>query len=664
MNLLSPLSLAIAAGIAVPILLALYILKLKRRPFTVPSAIPWWNDPANSQASTPWQKLRTPPLFWLQLLALLLLALALGRPVDQAPDSSGRRLVIAVDVSASMSAADPTLPAPTRLAHAKATALNLVEQALGNGDGPKAKGGVMVVAFASGVAVMQDFTRDKTLLRRAIDAMEPTDQSGRLDRLLGTLASQVQEDKGAGLRLVLLTDGRLRQPEGSIDLPAEMQVEVVRCASDPGVPAAGNAAFVSFGAQRQARDPTQVDVEALVQWVGPQPLATTASLLRDGRVVATKEVVLPALGADGKPPLVSLPFKLSCPDQAVLEVRLAANHRDALAVDDAALLALAPPKPPRVLLVCDRPSGYEERALRAAGVEKLSLVTGAEYDALSPAGVQAAAELVVLVGHAPKRVPPVPSVCFGCVPPVPGLGIVPGPEADAAEYLSGWQADDPMLRHVQWADVIFFNPGHLVLPEGATALAAGRRGPVMAFLATGDQPHQRHVVTSFLPADSRWVTAPAFPIFFRNALASLAGLEANARGRVLEPGQTVLVRAHGAGDAGVPYRAPAGTLVARPAGVADEQGQRTLAVGPFDRCGLYSADDAAVVPADRRLAVSLLDPQESDLRSVDSVKVGGRELAATGASRIVRREWWPLAVLVLLLVLTAEWVWYAKRSAD
>src|SRR6267154_2652421 len=103
-NFLNPLTAAIAAGIAVPALLILYFLKLRRREMAVSSTLLWRKAIQDLQVNAPFQKLRRNLLLLLQLLLLLFLCLALSRPVSNFSPGAGHLTVILIDRSASMSA--------------------------------------------------------------------------------------------------------------------------------------------------------------------------------------------------------------------------------------------------------------------------------------------------------------------------------------------------------------------------------------------------------------------------------------------------------------------------------------------------------------------------------------------------------------------------------
>src|SRR3954468_21649962 len=125
-NFLTPLTGIIAAAIAVPALLVLYFLKLRRRELPVSSTLLWKKAIQDLQVNAPFQKLRRNLLLILQMAALLFLCLALTRPITFFHPGAGKTTVILIDNSASMSAADIGTDKHSRLDEAKRLAKELV----------------------------------------------------------------------------------------------------------------------------------------------------------------------------------------------------------------------------------------------------------------------------------------------------------------------------------------------------------------------------------------------------------------------------------------------------------------------------------------------------------------------------------------------------------
>src|SRR6516165_6093805 len=159
LELNTPLGLAawsVLAGVPVGII-ALYFLKLRRRPVRVPSTLLWQRSLEDLHVNSLFQRLRRNLLLFLQLLAVALAMLALAGPRVKGTSGQGQRYVLMIDNSASMSATDvPT----SRLAKAKEAAKKVVQSMSGDDL-------AMVVSFAETARVVSNYTGDtRTLLQR------------------------------------------------------------------------------------------------------------------------------------------------------------------------------------------------------------------------------------------------------------------------------------------------------------------------------------------------------------------------------------------------------------------------------------------------------------------------------------------------------------------
>src|SRR5437899_2408809 len=161
----TPLGLAAWSALAgVPVgIIALYFLKLRRRPVQVPSTLLWKRSLEDLHVNSLFQRLRKNLLLFLQLLAVLLAMLALAGPRVRGTAGAGQRYVFAIDNSASMLATDV---APSRLARAKEEAKSVVAT-MGANDL------AMVISFADRARVESSYTGNRALLRAKIDAIKP-----------------------------------------------------------------------------------------------------------------------------------------------------------------------------------------------------------------------------------------------------------------------------------------------------------------------------------------------------------------------------------------------------------------------------------------------------------------------------------------------------------
>ena len=129
MTFAAPMLAGIVAAIAIPTLIILYFLKLRRIPREVSSTLLWKKTIQDLQANAPFQRLRKNLLLFLQLIVLGLILLALAQPRSATTSEQGKKYLIMIDRSASMAAVDgnDTLGSKSRLERAKEEAITLIE---------------------------------------------------------------------------------------------------------------------------------------------------------------------------------------------------------------------------------------------------------------------------------------------------------------------------------------------------------------------------------------------------------------------------------------------------------------------------------------------------------------------------------------------------------
>lgn len=90
--------------ISIPLLILLYILKKRYKEEVISSSILWQEVYRNTQANTPWEKLRKNIMMFLQIIVLLLIIIALMNPFLKIGGKSYKNVIVVIDNSASMSA--------------------------------------------------------------------------------------------------------------------------------------------------------------------------------------------------------------------------------------------------------------------------------------------------------------------------------------------------------------------------------------------------------------------------------------------------------------------------------------------------------------------------------------------------------------------------------
>ncbi len=173
--------------IAVPTILLLYILKQKREKLAVSSLILWRQVLLDMQARTPWQKLRKNLLMFLQLLAALLIVLALAGMALQLGARPQESVILVVDSSLSMSSADIQ---PTRLDAAKKDAVRYINELSKDSL-------VTVVSIGREAGVLLYASSAKDEIIKSIEAIEQTYSYLDLTRTEELILSLKRQDPGA-----------------------------------------------------------------------------------------------------------------------------------------------------------------------------------------------------------------------------------------------------------------------------------------------------------------------------------------------------------------------------------------------------------------------------------------------------------------------------------
>ncbi|MBC7834954.1 MAG: BatA domain-containing protein [Phycisphaerales bacterium] len=545
MTLLAPLMGLLAAALTVPVLIAFYLLKLRRRPVRVSSTLLWERAIHDLQVNAPFRWIRPSLLLFIQLLALLLLALAAARPAVEGDLRLADRVVIVIDRSASMSALDgltggsDSTASLTRLDEAKRRAREFLSSASRGSSGGK-RPRIMIVQAAAEATVLTTFLQSPGALRDAIDAITPTDQPGELDDILRLVAAlgagQSGEEPGAGqdggqegngerTAVYVFSDGGLTEsPDISSrpTLPQRTSLELVRIGpatqrDDAGRPlplAPANLGITALSAKRDYDDPAIVRFFVRVQNSGPTAQEVVVELIAgesqpDSQVESQSEALtVPAAVTDtdgnAEPGEAAVTFQLSTTEGLLVRARVRAGGDDLLDADNTAAIYLGRPRDPRILVVAPAdaqtgapaPDLFLLSVLREMDLGSVRLMTPAAAAPLlrgEAASSQAESyDLVVLDRVRPDVLPPIPSLSFGAALPIPGLGVVPGDSASSTRFLA-WRRTHPVLRYVSLDGLIVSPPMTITLPGAAGATLEAAPAPAASSgysflpLALGEQ---------------------------------------------------------------------------------------------------------------------------------------------------------------------------------
>lgn len=662
MVLLAPTAAILAAAACLPLLVLLYLLKLRRRPVRV-SAIAFWEQAEKDlQANVPLRWIRPNWLLLLHVLIVGLIVLALGRPAASWAWLGGLgargRVVLLIDNSASMNATDV---AGSRLDQAKARALKAIEEM--SGDQTAA-----VVSFAAEPAARTRFTGSHALLRDAVEAIEPTDQPGNLRAaltLVESLAATGEDERSQRepLGVVVYSDGSFRDREPLS--PAGLSVRLERVGPAPEADR-DNLGVVAFSARRDEADPAKVRLFVRVQNAGREPLATTVTLSLDGIIQSRVALTVPGAGdgapqPGGEPKILgtaTVTLDLDAPAGGVAMVSL--GRTDALACDNFAATAIAPASRPAILLLRPEPARASdwmlEEALRELRPCRLDVRAVPRGNAPpGSAGVvpdTSGFDLVVLDAcGASLPIRDVPTLSLGAPPKLPGVTLAPHPSGPDAPLL--WSREHPILREVSLDSLIVSRSGSITVDTAAlgpgavwTELARGREGPLIGLIEAGSI---RHVIVPFDLADSNWPLQVSFPIFLAQAVDFLTLRGEASTGRNFTTAQACRV-AVAPGSGPISFEGPVAVNV-------DAPGAGEVALGVLRRAGVYTTRSPRV--QDKGVAVNLLDEVESALRTRDDLPIGAT--AARTPALAGQRELWPWCVMAAGALLVLEWLLYAAR---
>lgn len=606
MSLLNPWALFWLAA-AAPVIL-MYFLKLKRRKVPVSSTWLWSRSVQDIRVNAPFQKLRNSLLLILQLLLILLAAFALADPIGRTTPPDERRWVFLIDRSASMQLKDV---APSRLDRAKETA-----KAILRGCGPRDE--VMVVAFSNRAQVLAPLTADRAAIERAIDAVEPADTVTRIQEAFRIAVSAVQPYKSR--TIVILSDGRFE--------PLQTGSEQIDLKYVPiGGPAPRNAAVSAIEVKRPQKADEPYTVFAQLDLFSKEETDLPVELHVNGELKAVKKVKMPPHSSG------AVLFEVTRPEPQVVEVKIAAA--DDLDADNRAWAVVRPDRPR--LLVAGPGNFFLEKAL--AQVRDMDAFSAEDFSKTSTG----AYDLVVLNGILPEHLPEGRYLIFGELPKWDGLKA----EGEIAQpAVVDWDRRHPAARLINFSGLYVKSAPKIALPPFAASVVEGPDN--MPLILAYEKGRTRAIVVTFKLLESDWPLRLSFPLFLANALDWLRDDERT----VTRPGEALRVRLAD-DETEVSLTGPGG----RKAALTGESG-RDVVYGDTDRCGLYTVTRKKGV---QRIALNLLDPQESRGSVEPEIKtVAGQVTAGSAVPPIVRPYWRWLAFAALALLL-AEWIIYHRR---
>jgi len=616
MTFLTPIAL-LAALLAIPILL-LYMLRLRRREIVVSSHFLWQQVLLDTEANTPWQRLRRNLLLFLQLLILALLVLALVRPAQVIETISAGRTVLLIDASASMSATD--MGGQSRFEAARTQARQIIDNL-----GPQDE--LMLIRVADVTEPVSLYTTDAAQLRAALESMQPGQGAGDWSTALTLAAAGAAGAEQ--FNILILSDGNI--PDVG-ELPENVPAPQFIAIGSSGE----NWAVSALAARALPDQPTQL--YAQVQNDSDQAANVSLVIRLDGELWESSSA---DVSANSQRAFI---FQVDQPFQTVeAQLVLPEGVTDYLALDNTAYATAAEQTTRRVLLIGETPNLFLEQVLRSLpGVQT--------FRGDAARGIpQQAYDLYILDGWLPSELPDADLLFINPPASTPIFSVGEARELPTTPITT--DSAHPLLRYVDFeaVNIRAFTP--ISGADWATPLAQTDAG---GLLWAGETDGRQIMIVPFDLRDSDWPLQISFPIFMSNAMnaftpASLVVGESNLR-----VGETLKIRS--------PVDTQSLTIT------QPDQTQQTLtlagevAYGGTTQPGLYTLTVAAGdAPQTQAFAVNLFGTGESRIAPQTALNLGGQAAAAEGEAQFTLREFWPLAALLALIVLLVEWAAYHRR---
>jgi Mg-chelatase subunit ChlD len=604
--------------LTIPVVILFHLLKIRRQQAMVSSTLLWADSLRDLEASAPFRRLKPNLLLLLQILAILLLALALAKPVRTVLATGYERNVLILDVSASLQVRD--LPG-ARFTAAKHAVLAEIEAL---------QGGQQAMLIASGheARVLVPFTEEKRVLRQAVQALEALDVEGRLPEALRLAQANLQQG-GRPAVVHVFTDGAFETPE---------------------VPPFPGAAIRWHRFAQRSRNIGITAFETRKTYFGAFDYQAFLSVANYSGETQTFDLTL---ALDRQPlkservtlgPEVKRSFVIPFTHDGGGVLRAEIHAEDDLAADNRALAVIPPPRPLRILLISPG-NAFLEKALAADPRVQVepgtveSLEKAAQYD-------------VVILDNTPtKSVPPGRYLLINTLPegiPLELLGRIQEPP------IIDWDRGHPAMRFLDLSKVAI-QDAMRVRPVGSgRALVESNLTPLVYAV---DERGMKAVFVGFDLYRTDFPLRVAFPLFVSHVLRWLQPQALEDTGLLLKTGQPL--------TAGLPTGVRQATLTDAGGRTHSLQADADGKVGFVEttRAGIYTLKAGGW---EQRFAVNLLADSESNV--APRAQVQAREDRTQGtaedppAAFPSRKELWrafALMALLLLLVEGAVYHWQA-----
>jgi len=622
MPFLAPLAF-IGLAIAIPILL-LYMLRLRRQEHVISSTFLWQQVIQDTEANTPWQRLRRNLLLFLQLLILLLMVLALARPFMTVPTVSAGKIALLVDASGSMNATD--IDGRTRFDEAVAQALDII-----NNMNPQDT--ISLIRVAEVAEPITSYTDSQAELRLGLNSISVGVGQADWDTAL-TLAAA--GSAGAeNFSIVMVSDGGIGS---ATSLPANIPQPIYV----PVGESSDNVAITALATRSLAGQPPQLFAQ--VTNYGEQSadislvirLNDVLSLSRSGTIPPQSQLPIPF----DEP--ITEPF-----DTLSASLTFDNEVNNFLTLDDTAWTVQNEVNTRRIFYVSDGNNLFVEQVLRSLpgaqtfrGNADNTRLPGDDFD------------LYVFNGWLPDVLPDGDMLIINPPDSTPLFAV--GSEITETSNIEIVPIDSPITAFVDLDEMSLLQFRNIIA-DWAQPLITTDGGDI---LLVGETNGQQVAILPFDVRDSNLPLLIAYPVLMANLVDWFSPADIVNLPDGLSVGDSVIINPPLLADS-LRVTAPDGTVTDLPVNSSSVVFTNTGQLGIY----LLEIITGGEVTQSQNFAVNLFTTGESDITPVaeDGLQLGGTAIEVETEEQLGLREFWGVFILLVLIVLSIEWYVYHQR---
>jgi Ca-activated chloride channel homolog len=633
MNFLAPSAFFLA--VLLPIIIAMYLLKLRRTEQVVSSVYLWQRMVRDVEANAPWQRLRRNLLLFLQLLFLGVLIVALAQPFTWTSGASGQSVIFILDTSASMASVDAI---PNRLEAAKDQARQLV-------DGLPDDARVTIITASDQAQVLISSSQDRRQIYQVIDSIQSGLGGSDLSSALG-LASAIAT-RQPDTEVIILSDGRVNIPE-RLGITGRVRYFPIGTNED-------NQAISLLSLESRAGG-EQITAFAQITNYSSQDAERRLELYADGIIFNAFDLEIPsdsqrAVVAEDLPP-------------GTLVVSAVLAGQDTLPLDDQAWALTVQREPSMVTLVTEGNRfletglellpGFEVTLMKPEVFEMNIANDTSQSGSVATILTDDVSQIFIFDSYVPLS-PELPAGSLLFIAPprsteyftVTGLVEQPSPRPV--------DPDDPLLSNINISQVNILDAVHISEPEWSRRILEGDAGGnVYPLLTAGKIDDRRVAILAFDIRRSDLPLQVAFPLL----LANLADW--------LSPGRSGQLPSQVSPGVAVTLSLPPDISIASVVRPDESRINLSMSAGrgvfaDTTQLGVYQVywgDEG-----EAQFAVNLFSPAESDVAPAQNLPVFDSSQTVDGQLPMqARREWWRPLGFAALAFLVIEWMVYQRAN--